>query len=130
MSLPGFKVETAETDRNFAAITLTAMDAKTIDHSFSLLLTAVSQVENTGMHWNKERNSVEDKWGTGPTLATGVSAAVSIHTLVTAATVYALDGTGKRLGIVPSRLYESELTFQIEPKHSTIWYEIEASIKR
>lgn len=130
LSLPGFKVDTAETDRNFAAITLTAMDTKPIDHSFSLLLTAVSQVENTGMRWNTDHTSVGDNWGTGPTVATGVTASISIHTLVTAATVYALDGTGKRLGVVPSRLFGSELTFQIEPKYSTIWYEVEASIKR
>jgi len=82
------------------------------------------------MRWNTDHTSVGDNWGTGPTVATGVTASISIHTLVTAATVYALDGTGKRLGVVPSRLFGSELTFQIEPKYSTIWYEVEASIKR
>ena len=50
--------------------------------------------------------------------------------MVTSAKVYALDGAGKRQGVVPSRLYDSELTFQIEPKYKTLWYEVEAVIKR
>jgi hypothetical protein len=130
VSMPGWQAQCGETERNFGALTLTALDAKPIDHSFKLLLTAVSDVENTGMQWNADRTSVGDHWGGAPTLATGISAAVTINTLVTSATVYALDGTGKRQGVVPSRLNASVLTFQIEPKYKTIWYEVEAAIKR
>ena len=130
VSLPGWQIQTARSQRNFAAMTLTALDAKPIDHSYSLLLTAVSLIENTGMRWNAGRTSVGDQWGSGPTIATGITAAVSIHTVVTSATVYALDGTGKRVGVLPSRLAGSQLMFQIEPQHKTLWYEIEASIKR
>jgi hypothetical protein len=129
-AVSGWQVLTSESERNFAALTLTALDNKPIDHSYSILLTAASGVGNAGMRWNAERTSVGDKWGAGPPVADGVAASVSIHTLVTSATVYALDGTGKRMGTVPSRLFGSELTFQIDPKYKTLWYEIEAAIKR
>src|SRR5207302_1924768 len=83
VSVPGWQAQVAEGGTNFAAMTLTAMDGKPIDHSFSLLLTAVSRVVNTLMRWNEDRTSVNNSWGTGPTLAEGITASISIHTLVT-----------------------------------------------
>src|SRR5262249_55059516 len=74
--LPGWRVEMAKTDTNFAALTLTAMDDRPIAQSRKLLLTAVGRVENQGMKWNAKRNSVGKDWGTGPTRAEGIPASV------------------------------------------------------
>ncbi|HZO88001.1 MAG TPA: carbohydrate binding domain-containing protein [Chthonomonadaceae bacterium] len=130
VQMPGWLVQAGETPRNFAALTLTAMDGQPVDRSHSLLLTAVDSVENTGMEWNADRTSVGDRWGTGPTLVEGVPATVAIRTVVTYATVYALDGTGKRIGTVDSKLSGGLLTFAIGPANKTLWYEIEAGLKR
>ncbi len=118
------------TPRNFAALTLSAVDGKPMDQSQSLLLTAVGTVENTAMVWNKERTSLGTKWGTGPTLAEGVPAAITVRTVMTGVTVYALDATGKRLGIVASKLGGGAVTFAIGPEYKTLWYEIEATVKK
>jgi hypothetical protein len=126
----GWQVQMPEGGTRFAALTLTAMDGKDTDHSGSLLLTAVGRVENRGMGWNSTRTSVGDHWGTGPTQAEGVTGTVILRTVVTIANVYALDGSGKRLGKVASKLYGGELTFSIGPANKTLWYEIEAGYKR
>jgi hypothetical protein len=124
-SLSGWLVEVSAMPRNFAVLTLTAVDDKPIEQSKSLLLTAVGSVENTGMQWNAARNSIGDRWGTGPTLAEGVPASVAVHTLALSATVYALDSTGRRGNKLDSKLVGSTLTFAISPADRTLWYEIE-----
>ena len=43
----------------------------------------------------------------------------------TVATVWALDGSGKRRGQVEATLTGGRLTFAIGPDHRTLWYEIE-----
>ncbi len=130
VQMPGWLVQMPQTPHNFAALMLTALDGRPTEQSHSLLLTAVGQVSNTGMQWNKERTSVGDKWGTAPTLVEGIPARIALHTLMTSATVYALDGTGKRMGTVDSKLSGSMLTFAIGPDNKTLWYEIEANVKR
>lgn len=126
----GWEVRMSTTPHNFAALTLSAVDGKVMDQSRSLLLTAVGTVENAGMVWNKEHTSVGTKWGAGPTQAEGVPAAITIRTVMTAVTVYALDATGKRLGTVASKLGGGAVTFAIGPEYKTLWYEIEATIKK
>ena len=122
----GWRVQMTATPRNFAAFTLSALDGKPMEQSKSLLLVAVGSVENLGMVWNADRTSVGDKWGSGPTQAEGISGAIAIQTLAKSASVYALDGTGKRLNKVASKITDGLLTFDIGPENKTIWYEIAA----
>ncbi|MDQ3814341.1 MAG: hypothetical protein M3347_10370, partial [Armatimonadota bacterium] len=124
--LGGFVVEMEKTPRNFVTLALTAMDNQPIAQSKSLLLTALSNVENKGMGWNADRTSVSDQWGTGPTLAEGIPATIHLRTSASKATVYALDGRGKRLKPVPAQLKNNRLTFRIGPTYKTLWYEIAA----
>lgn len=126
MELSGWSVKHAGRVPAFAAVALTAMDDRDTARSRSLLLTAVGRVENTGMRWNAERNSVGNQWGTGPTLAEGVPAAITLRTQARTATVHALDATGKRRSAVDARLADGMLSFTIGPEHQTLWYEIES----
>ncbi len=109
---------------NFAAGTLTAMDQKPVPQSRRLLLTLVGKVENQGMVWNAARTSVGDQWGHGPTLAEGIPATVTLRTDGGARHVWALDGTGKRVGEVPAAYANGRLTFTVGPQFKTLWYEI------
>lgn len=119
-----------KTARNFAAITLISMDGKPTRDSHSLLLTAVGDMENTGMGWNEKRTSVGDQWGKGPTVAEGIPAQIRIKTSNPSATVYALDGTGARVKTVPCEVKAGRLTFRIGPEYSTVWYEIVGETKK
>jgi hypothetical protein len=111
----------------FAALTLTAMDSRQIGQSGSLLLTSVGRVENRGMEWNPERTSVGDHWGSAPTVCEGVQATVRLRTRLRSATVFALDGRGRRRTPIPSQLEHGVLTFDIGPGAKTLWYEVAAN---
>jgi hypothetical protein len=123
-TLGGLRIEAGPTAHNFFALALCAMDDKAVEQSGSLLLTAVGDVENTGMVWNATRTSVGDQWGKGPTIAEGIPAEIALRTDARQAKVYALDGTGARLKSVPSQLKEGRLSFHIGPEYQTLWYEI------
>jgi hypothetical protein len=123
LALGGWEVEVAKKGR-FAALTLSALDGRPAERSRSLLLTAVGRVENAGMGWNAERTSVGNRWGKGPVRAEGIAGTVALKTRAGSATVYALDGTGKRRGKVAARVAEGRLVFRIGPEHRTLWYEI------
>jgi hypothetical protein len=114
-----------KTPRNFVTLTLTPRDGKPITKSNSLLLTALSSVENKDMQWNETRTSVGTNWGTGPTMAEGVPAQIILRTSAKKATVWALDGGGKRTQIVPSQIINGNLRFNIGATFQTLWYEIE-----
>lgn len=108
---------------NFAAVTLTPKDQDIIVQSHKLLLTLVGKVENQDMGWNADRTSVGSKWGNGPTVAEGIPATVTLKTRA-ARHVWALDGTGKRVGDVPATFANGALTFTVGPQFKTLWYEI------
>ena len=108
---------------NFAAIMLTAMDQQPLAQSHKMLLTLAGKVENQDMGWNADRTSVGDKWGHGPTVAEGIPATVTLKTR-DARHVWALDGTGKRVGDVPAAFANGALTFTVGPQFKTLWYEI------
>ena len=107
----------------FAAATLTAMDRRPLAESRRLLLTLAGKVENQDMGWNAARTSVGNKWGHGPTVAEGIPAAVSLRT-TGARHVWALDGTGKRVGDVHAAWADGLLTFTVGPQFKTLWYEV------
>ena len=109
----------------FAALTLTAMDLKPVRASGTLLLTVAGAVENTDMGWNENRTTVGTNWGKAPTLCEAVKGTATLCTDAKHATVYALDGKGKRKGEVPSTLKDGRLTFRMGPEAATLWYEIE-----
>ncbi len=108
---------------NFAAVTLTPTDGKTLAASRRLLLTLAGKVENQGMVWNADRTSVSDQWGHGPTVAEGIPATVTLKTSA-ARRVWALDGTGKRVQPVPAAYAGEDLTFTVGPQYKTLWYEV------
>lgn len=110
------------TGRNWAALTLTAMDGKPVEESERLLLVAVGKVENTDMGWNEEHTSVGRNWGTGPTRCEGIPAQITLRTKVDLE-VYALDGRGFRTQALRGERTDDALTFTIGPQWQTIWYE-------
>jgi hypothetical protein len=124
--LKGAEFEVKANSRNFAVLTLNAADGQPLAKSSRLLLTAVGNVENTGMNWNADHTSVGTKWGSAPTICEGIAAKVAMTTAAKTARVYALDGTGARAGDVPAMLAAGKLSFEIGPQFKTLWYEVVA----
>ena len=120
------KIEVGNVNQNYATILLTSKDDKPISDSRSMLLLASSSAENTGIEWNEERNSIGENWGTGPTLINPVNAVIRLPKAGLAGTpeVFALDGTGKRMGEVAVATEGAEFVIEIGGQHKTLWYEV------
>jgi hypothetical protein len=127
VELDGLTVSMPETDSNFAAITLTAMDGKPLAESERILVTAVGRVENTRMGWNEEHTSVADRWGTAPTIAEGVTAEIVLKTTLKEAFLAPLDGKGQPGEFNPLEPRGGAVTLRLEPRYHTLWYEVRRS---
>ena len=110
--------------RNFAVLTLSAVDGQPVSKSHRLLLAAAGNVENAGMGWNDSHTSVGTRWGSAPTICEGINARVTLAVTNKNAKVYALDGAGAHAIEVPSSLTDGKLSFAIGPQFKTLWYEI------
>lgn len=125
--LTGLELEVASNPRNFAVLTVNAVDGKPLATSRRLLVTAAGNVENTGMGWNEDHTSVSKAWGNAPTVCEGIAAKIRFTTDAKTAKVYALDGSGNRIpGEVPSTWNKGQLHFEISSQFRTLWYEIAA----
>jgi hypothetical protein len=112
--------------RNFAVLTLNAVDGQPLARSRRLLLAAAGNAENTGMSWNTDHTSVGTRWGSAPTICEGIAAQIQLLSAMRNAKVHALDGTGARVAEVPTTVDEGRLAFEIGPGFKTLWYEIVA----
>jgi hypothetical protein len=122
--MEGAEFDVKANSRNFAVLTLNALDGHPLARSGRLLLVAVGDVENTDMGWNADHTSVGTKWGRAPTLCEGIAANVTLTTTANAARVHALEGNGARASEVTAKLAAGQLSFTIGPQFKTLWYEI------
>jgi hypothetical protein len=125
LALSGFQITLGATQNNFVSAALTSLDNQPIQQSSKVLLTLDGNFANTDFTWNPD-HSVQ-YWGHTPLLAEGIPATIQITTDKTAVTVYALDATGARKNVVPSQLQNHQLSFSVDSKQKTVWYEISAS---
>jgi hypothetical protein len=115
------------TQNNFATFALSSMDGQSVASSRRMLLTTAGRAENLNMGWNAQRNSVGNQWGEGPTRVEGLTADMEIVTDAPNLTVWALDTTGGREQVIPSRMQNGVLRFTVAPQWQTLWYEIASS---
>ena len=97
---PAVKNLATNVRNEFAAIVLSAMDAKPIASAARLLLTTGSRVSNTGLQWNAERTRPTQQGG-APSLIEPVVGTVTLRGLtgrVRGVSARALDGAGKPIG--------------------------------
>jgi hypothetical protein len=121
-ALPNVELEVGSILRNYGTLVATTLDdAASLADSKSILLLASSGAENTNMQWNADRTSVSDKWGTGPTRINPVPAKVRISNR-SVRSVFALDGTGKRMKEVPVKQTADGIEFSIDGQFGTLWY--------
>ena len=101
------------------------MNGKEIDKSKQILLTAVSQVSNTGAVFSADRTSAMN-WGHEPVLLKKIYASVTIKGLSAAKyQVYTLDSHGNEDKLIyRSKESESVLHFRITYASETPWFYI------
>ena len=117
---------TIVTPPEWASIALTAMDGRDFQSPGRILITAVGNIENTGMRWKSaEKNSVGRNWGKAPTLAWGVAAGVTLPVPASKLRAWALDDRGQRKKEIAVKPTASGGFLELGTQHQTLWYEVE-----
>ncbi len=126
MDVGDFTLKSNPFPGNFGAAVLVSRDGRPLADSGSILFTFAGRFENSGVIWNRERNSTMNErgtWGRPPVLGTKMNAEVSLKT-AGPRRVYALDATGLRTSEVPAVWKENRLRFTVLPEQKSMHYEI------
>ena len=119
----GATFQFGESPDHFAVLTLAATDQKPLAQSQKMILTVADRVENTGMQWNATRTSVENHWGTAPSIADPVDVTVTLP-VDGPRRVFALDGKGAQTRAIPATFQNGRLRFETGRNYHTLWYAI------
>lgn len=103
---------------DFAAVMVTALDAKPIERSARILITACGRSENTAMKWNEKHDSLVS-WGGAPALTETISGVIELPGDLV---IFALDSGGTPAKRVISESAGDYTRFEIGPDYSTVWY--------
>lgn len=109
------------TRSNWATITVTALDGKSLEKSDKILLVAAGRVENTGWKWNASKTSLGTEWGKAPTIAEGIPLRLTFKNM-DKVKVYALDPAGNRGSEVPVINKAGGQSINIGAQYKTLWY--------
>ena len=120
----------APANANFGAITLQSLSADPLARARVLLLGAITRFENTGMVWNDTFTSVDDRWGSAPTLVEPIRfvATLTIDN-PERVVVRTLDASGAPRTIVAHQVVSSnQIRFTVDTgRDKTLWYAIDKS---
>ena len=117
-----------------ATVWANSLDGRSIGESGRLLVTHLTDVQNTGVRYADMDLKIVTDLGWLPYLMRRGTAEVSVaRTRAETCRVYALDATGARRGEVPSRIEDGRLSFLADvardPNQATCLYEIVAEPK-
>ncbi len=115
-------IATGPTVRGFGVVAVTSLDGRPIAESAHVLITTIAHAANSGMVWNEQRTSVDDRWGRSPPLVEIQPATVTLR--CAAGTAYALDAAGARAKKASVAREGPRLRVGLDPADRAIWYEL------
>ncbi len=115
-------IEVTNGPKHWAAVAVTSLDGEEISKSKRILITITGNAENTGMVWNEERTTLEDRRGTAPVTVESIHATI---TLPGSAKVHALDTNGAIRNEIPVTENDGKLVMNLGGKHETLWFAVE-----
>ena len=112
-----------------ATIWISSLDNKPLKSSSRMLLTHLTDIQNTNIHYAEEERQTLLDWGTLPHLVRNGNAKISIALLQPELfKVYALETDGSRVGEIPVKVVKGRLCFNAKTAtfkaNATIIYEI------
>ena len=111
-----------------ATVWASSLDGAPIGESGRLLVTHLTDVQNSGISYADSSRRILLDWGAMPHLMHAGTARVSIRLASGAWTVYALSPSGRRRGGIPSEYRDGRLGFTAdvarEPSRATYLYEL------
>ncbi|MCC7490872.1 MAG: hypothetical protein IT204_00915 [Fimbriimonadaceae bacterium] len=102
--------------RDYAQLSLVALDGLPLDRSRRALLTVLARVENAGMRYRPDRSAVQPDWGAGPTVAEPVQATLRLPG--SGWRCQTLRGDGQPAGELPV----TGNLLRVGPPAATLWY--------
>lgn len=120
VALSDVTIEVDAIDPNYAAIEIAALDGKPVAESKHLLAVVVADVQNTGMAFTANKQSLQS-WGQAPTLAFRVPLTLTLPG--TSWKVEPLDGTGAPLG--QAKVTEAAGASRVrlnDDAHPSLWF--------
>jgi len=109
------------------AVLLQSRDRVPLRETTRMILSVWTEHQNTGMVWNADRTSVDNRWGGDPPVIRPASVDLRLR-LSSARNVrlYPLDERGSRKELLLGEMVGNALRFQIDTgRDRTVWYEIE-----
>ncbi|MCC7493199.1 MAG: carbohydrate binding domain-containing protein [Fimbriimonadaceae bacterium] len=112
--------------QNWAAVTLTEIDAADLTAPKRILVTATGYAENTAMGWKSAaKDTVGNQWGRAPALVEGIPGRILFPLPAARLRAWALDERGQRRAELPLGDSAGRGTLTIGPAARTLWYEVE-----
>jgi len=112
----------------FGALTWVSLNNKALVDSDSSLITVASQTQNTGMVWNATSTSVNNNWGTAPTVVRPLTVALQLNLSAEALRIHKLSPTGQVVSttdVLPTSNNTFDLTLA-QSTDQTLWYALQA----
>jgi hypothetical protein len=106
---------------DFAAVTVTALDARPLAESKSILVTACGKCENTGMQFTPDRRSVGRNWGKGPVRIEPVDGRVLLPAGAWQCRALKPDGT-PAADVPLAKDEKGRPVLRLTPESKTMWY--------
>jgi len=126
--LGGVMLEIGPTRLDWATVSLVAVDGDGFSGAGRILVTATGWVQNTGAELEEldgDRVTLGNRWGDEPVLCEGIPAEITLPVAADRVTLYPLDESGNRREAVACGEREGKAILPLDPKHRTIWYEVE-----
>ncbi len=112
---------------NHMAVLLQSRDGAALRETRHMFLSIWTEHQNTGMGWNADRTSVDNRWGSAPTVVCPAQVDLTLRfNAARSLRLFPLDETGARKSELPAVDNDAGRRFRIDTgRDNTIWYEIE-----
>jgi hypothetical protein len=116
------------TRADWATVSLVAIDGDAFDKPGRVLIAATGLVQNQGAKLASlagDNVTLGNQWGNEPVLCEGIPAEVILPVTPQRVRFYPLDESGNRRAEAAAGELDGKTLLQLDPKHKTIWYEVE-----
>ncbi len=109
------------------AVLLQSRDGNALRETRKMIFTVWTEHQNTGMGWNSAQTSVDNRWGTTPTILRPAQLELTLRfPSARLLKLYPLDEKGNRKEPLSGNFAQNIWTFTIDTgRDRTLWYEIE-----
>ena len=122
------KLAIGPTRLDWATISMVSIDSKTFDGPGRILVTATGWVQNQGAQLEElggDRVTLGRNWGSEPVLCEGIPAEILLPVGANRVRIFPLDESGNRRAAVSCGGRDGKTALILDPKHQTIWYEVQ-----